>query len=120
MNISESHLDVLIISTIFLRSNDSFVGKNRFPSSLFLLLSVYHFCFLDCYCYYGRRADNTPRRLYKNVILYSLGIDKNINQGQLNAIASSKNNVFTAASFSDLKAQTIVQNSCPGRANSSQ
>ena len=66
MNISESHLDVLIIYTIFLRSNDSFVGKNRFPSSLFLLLSVYHFCFLDCYCYYGRRADNTPRRLYSS------------------------------------------------------
>ena len=56
----------------------------------------------------------------KNVILYSLGIGKNINQGQLNVIVSSKNNVFTAASFSDLKAQTIVQNSCLGRANSSQ
>ncbi|CAH3037506.1 unnamed protein product [Porites evermanni] len=51
----------------------------------------------------------------KQVILYALGIGKNVNQDQLNAIASSKNNVFTAASFSDLTpvAQTIVQNSCP-------
>ena len=53
----------------------------------------------------------------KNVRVFSLGIGKNVDSKQLNDIASSPDNVFTAASFSDLSpaATTIVQSSCPGR-----
>ena len=53
----------------------------------------------------------------KNVKVFSLGIGRNIDRTQLNDIASSNNNVFTAASFAELApvAETIVQNSCPGR-----
>ena len=49
--------------------------------------------------------------------MYSLGIGTNIDPTQLNDIASSNNNVFTAASFAALTpvAKSIVQNSCPGR-----
>jgi len=51
------------------------------------------------------------------VKVYSLGIGTNIDPTQLNDIASSNNNVFTAASFAALTpvAKSIVQNSCPGR-----
>ena len=49
--------------------------------------------------------------------VFSLGIGRNIDRTQLNDIASSNDNVFTAASFAELApvAETIVQNSCPGR-----
>ena len=52
----------------------------------------------------------------KGVIVFSLGIGRNVDQTQLNDIASSSKNVFTAVSFSELApvAETIVQNSCPG------
>ena len=48
--------------------------------------------------------------------MFSLGIGRNVDQNQLNDIASSNNNVFTAASFAELApvAKTIVQSSCPG------
>lgn len=53
----------------------------------------------------------------KKVQVYSLGIGKNLDQKQLEDIASSKDKVFVATSFADLApvAQEIVQNSCPGR-----
>ena len=53
----------------------------------------------------------------KDVIVYSLGIGKNVDATQLNDIASSSKNVFTATSFGELTpvAETIVQSSCPGR-----
>ena len=49
--------------------------------------------------------------------MFSLGIGRNVDRTQLNDIASSNNNVFTAASFAELApvAKTIVQSSCPGR-----
>ena len=52
--------------------------------------------------------------------VYSLGIGTNIDPTQLNDIASSNNNVFTADSFAALTpvAKSIVQNSCPGRLSS--
>ena len=52
--------------------------------------------------------------------VYSLGIGTNIDPTQLNDIASSNNNVFTADSFAALTpvAKSIVQNSCPGRLRS--
>ena len=48
--------------------------------------------------------------------MFSLGIGRNVDRTQLNDIASSNNNVFTAASFAELEpvAKTIVQSSCPG------
>ena len=54
----------------------------------------------------------------KNVRVYALGIGKRINRDQLNEIASSNVNIFTATSFSELAplAQIIVQySSNPGR-----
>lgn len=54
----------------------------------------------------------------KNVRVYALGIGKRINRDQLNEIASSNVNIFTATSFSGLAplAQIIVQySSNPGR-----
>ena len=50
------------------------------------------------------------------MIVFSLGIGRNVDRTQLNDIASSNNNVFTAASFAELEpvAKTIVQSSCPG------
>ena len=53
----------------------------------------------------------------KGVKVFSLGIGRNVDRTQLNDIASSNDNVFTAASFGGLApvAETIVQNSCPGR-----
>ena len=49
--------------------------------------------------------------------LFSLGIGRNVDRNQLKDIASSNDNVFTATSFAELApvAETIVQNSCPGR-----
>ena len=53
----------------------------------------------------------------KNVRVFSLGIGTNVDEKQLNDIASSPHNVFTATSFSDLSpaAKIIVQSSCSGR-----
>ncbi|XP_022803424.1 collagen alpha-6(VI) chain-like isoform X2 [Stylophora pistillata] len=52
---------------------------------------------------------------YQKVTVYSLGIGKNVDQQQLEDIASSSSKVFVAESFKTLApyAQTIVQNSCP-------
>ena len=52
----------------------------------------------------------------KKVQVYSLGIGSNLDQKQLEDIASSKDKVFFASGFAELApvAQTIVQNSCPG------
>ena len=53
----------------------------------------------------------------KNVKVYSLGIGTKVDSKQLNEIASSPDNVFEAANFSDLSpaAKAIVQSFCPGR-----
>ena len=53
----------------------------------------------------------------KKVRVFSLGIGTKVDEKQLNDIASSLGNVFTAASFSDLSlaAKTIVQSSCSGK-----
>lgn len=53
----------------------------------------------------------------KNVNVYSLGIGPNVDQAQLEDVASSANNTFTASNFDELipVADTIVQDSCPGR-----
>ena len=53
----------------------------------------------------------------KNVNVYPLGIGPNVDQAQLEEVASSANNIFTAPNFDELipVADTIVQNSCPGR-----
>ena len=53
----------------------------------------------------------------KNVEVYSLGIGRTVNRDQLEEIASSKTNVFTTASFSELTfvVQTIFQRLCLGK-----
>ena len=53
----------------------------------------------------------------KGAMVFSLGIGRNVDLTQLNDIASSNDNVFTAASFAELApvAENIVQNSCPGK-----
>ena len=70
-----------------------------------------------------RRGTNTELSValselrLKKVQLYSLGIGKNADLQQLANITGSKDKVFYADSFATLApvAQTIVQNSCPGR-----
>ena len=59
---------------------------------------------------------STELRL-KKVQVYSVGIGKNADLQQLANITGSKDKVFYADSFATLTtvAQTIVQNSCPGR-----
>lgn len=53
----------------------------------------------------------------KNVKVYSLGIGPNVDLAQLEEVASSADNIFTAPNFDELipVADTIVQNTCPGR-----
>ena len=53
----------------------------------------------------------------KKVQVFSLGIGKNVDLQELANITGSKDKVFYADSFTTLTpvAQTIVQNSCPGR-----
>ncbi|XP_074618780.1 collagen alpha-1(XX) chain-like [Acropora palmata] len=55
----------------------------------------------------------------KNVNVYPLGIGPNVDQAQLEEVASSANNIFTAPNFDELipVADTIVQNSCPETVN---
>lgn len=67
---------------------------------------------------YRELTDASSGLKYNKVVVYSLGIGSNLDQQQLEDIASSKSKVFFASSFAALKpvAQTIVQNSCPASA----
>ena len=69
---------------------------------------------------YRQLTDASSGLKLKNVQVYSLGIGKDLDQKQLEDIASSKDKVFFATSFAGLApvAQEIVQNSCPGRLSS--
>ena len=65
-------------------------------------------------------ADASSGLKLKKVQIYSLGIGTNLDQKQLEDIASSKDKVFIATGFAELApvAQEIVQNSCPSKLSS--
>lgn len=66
---------------------------------------------------YTQLSDASRGLKLKKVQVYSLGIGKNLEEQQLQDIASSNDKVFYATSFAELTpvANEIVQNSCPGR-----
>ena len=66
---------------------------------------------------YRQLADASSGLKSKKVQVYSIGIGTNLDQKQLEDIASSKDKVFYATGFANLAqvGQQIVQNSCTGK-----
>lgn len=108
----------------------SFLARNSILFSKLPVLLALYFFFLQIAIVITDGEQTTNKGPYtplsiasrglkdKNVRVYALGIGKRINRDQLNEIASSNVNIFTATSFSGLAplAQIIVQySSNPGR-----